>query len=673
MENGSGGVYESYVVVHNIAKKHNVGTLARSATALGVSEMILVGRRDFNAFGSHGSTSHLRFRHFHSLSDARLFLKDRDCDICGVEITDNAVAVNQHPFKKSTAFLLGNEGTGLSAKECDICDFFVYIPQYGCGTASLNVTVAASIVLHHFGVWAGFSERTRDGNKFIVAERPVNQARRNYCAETADSIIEERKLKKENAANGFFDASGKDDPSPSNLLDVLFDEKFRQLCSRIRWLIRRRPRPKLVIRRFGKLNVNGRFKVNPKRINSPTHLHGRVYGAAIPERPIRIATFNVAMFSLAPAIPKSEKPEDPKSGNLRPKGILKQSPLHPMIHDDLSNQTSLLKSKLKVSINLPDNEISLAQNPILSPQVHAPMRSPVCFPAGMFNYMNDGSVMRGSRTILDVLREVDADILALQDVRAEEERNMTPLSDLARMLGMNYVFAESWAPEYGNAILSKWPIKQWRVQKIFDDQDFRNVLRATIDVPWIGEVNFHCTQLDHLDERWRMKQIDAIIQSNDGPHILAGGLNSLNGADYSSERWADIVKYYEEIGKPTPKVEVMKFLKWKGYKDAKDYAGECEPVVIIAKGQNVQGTCKYGTRVDYILNSPDLRCKFVPGSYSVVSSKGTSDHHIVKVEIVREVERVQERVKGRKHKVKEKVVRITNSSCSSRGLWRIDT
>ncbi|URE33761.1 SpoU rRNA Methylase family [Musa troglodytarum] len=108
---------ESLVVVHNVAKRHNVGTMARSATAFGVSEIVLVGRRDFNAFGSHGSTSHLRFRHFHSLSQARHYLK----------------------------------GTGLSAKECEICDFFVYIPQYGCGTASLNVTVAASIVLHHFG------------------------------------------------------------------------------------------------------------------------------------------------------------------------------------------------------------------------------------------------------------------------------------------------------------------------------------------------------------------------------------------------------------------------------------------------------------------------------------------------------------------------------------------
>ncbi|XP_054807018.1 uncharacterized protein LOC129309456 [Prosopis cineraria] len=212
---------ESYVVVHNIAKRHNVGTLARSATAFGVTELILVGRRDFNSFGSHGSTSHLRFRHFHSLQDARHFLKEKDCDICGVEITDDAKPVNQHPFKRSTAFLLGNEGTGLSAKECEICDFFVYIPQYGGGTASLNVTVAASIVLHHFGVWAGFAERSRDGNKFIVAEKPIKQGRRNYCAETEDSIAEERKGRRENAANGFFDEAENGNAS-SNLLDALF-------------------------------------------------------------------------------------------------------------------------------------------------------------------------------------------------------------------------------------------------------------------------------------------------------------------------------------------------------------------------------------------------------------------------------------------------------------------
>jgi hypothetical protein len=46
------------------------------------------------------------------------------------------------------------------------------------------------------------------------------------------------------------------------------------------------------------------------------------------------------------------------------------------------------------------------------------------------------------------------------------------------------------------------------------------------------------------------------------------------------------LQYYEEMGKPTPKVEVMRFLKSKQYTDAKDFAGECESVVMIAKGQS---------------------------------------------------------------------------------------
>lgn len=73
----------------------------------------------------------------------------------------------------------------------------------------------------YFSVWAGFPERCRDGNKFIVAERPVKQAKRNYCPKTEESIIEERKSRRENASKGFFD-EGMIDDSTSNLLDTLF-------------------------------------------------------------------------------------------------------------------------------------------------------------------------------------------------------------------------------------------------------------------------------------------------------------------------------------------------------------------------------------------------------------------------------------------------------------------
>ncbi|XP_052874386.1 uncharacterized protein LOC128279479 [Gossypium arboreum] len=118
----------------------------------------------------------------------------------------------------------------------------------------------------------------------------------------------------------------------------------------------------------------------------------------------------------------------------------------------------------------------------------------------------------------------------------------------------------------------------------------------------------------------------------------------------------------------------MKYLKNKQYTDAKDFAGECEPVVVIAKGQSVQGTCKYGTRVDYILASPNSPYKFVPGSYSVLSSKGTSDHHIVKVDVVKTDENVKENgSRKRRQQPKQRVVKITADSSPSKSIWKTHT
>ena len=70
------------------------------------------------------------------------------------------------------------QGDGLSEKQMALCDDFVYIPQYGQGTASLNVTVAASIVLHQFAVWAQFAERQRTGYKYDVAVPPPRTTKR---------------------------------------------------------------------------------------------------------------------------------------------------------------------------------------------------------------------------------------------------------------------------------------------------------------------------------------------------------------------------------------------------------------------------------------------------------------------------------------------------------------
>lgn len=463
----------------------------------------------------------------------------------------------------------------------------------------------------------------------------------------------------------------------------VFNKKLRRLCSSLEWpRRRRRSRPKIVVKKLGKSSSRTQADSVTGISSAVIHPSSELGGA----KPIRFATFNAALFSMAPAVAKAENSSEnifdgerdqfarkgSKSMNDRPRSILKQSPLHPATAEEMpSRQQKFAKSRLRVSINLPDNEISLKRSGQLSLEKYEELAGERKGKAPLRSKSGVDVSLRSGRAVVEVLRELNADVVALQDVKAEEEKNMQPLSDLADALGMKYVFAESWAPEFGNAILSKWPIKRWKAQRIFDDTDFRNVLKATIDVPQVGEINVFCTLLDHLDESWRMKQINAIIQSTSVPHILAGGLNSLDETDYSQERWTDIVKYYEEMGKPTPKVEVMKHLKSQEYTDAKDYAGECESVVMIAKGQSVQGTCKYGTRVDYILSSANAPYKFVPGSYSVVSSKGTSDHHIVKVDVMKVGSSSEKCVSRKQRQQRRPTVKFTHSSSPSKAIWKM--
>ncbi|CAM8987854.1 unnamed protein product [Rhodiola kirilowii] len=212
----------------------------------------------------------------------------------------------------------------------------------------------------------------------------------------------------------------------------------------------------------------------------------------------------------SPAVTKSEAPRNLSDHHIRPKSILKKK------------QKTRVEPKLRVSINLRvrENKISLLRNTqLLGGENEERIRST----------RDVDEKLRNEKSVSEVLRELNVDIFALQDVKADEENEMKPLSDLAEALGMNYVFAETWAPQYGNAILSRWPIKRFNVQKLLDDFDFRNVLKATIDVPGAGEVNFYCTQLDHLNEDRRMNQINAIIESNGEPHLLAGGLNLFLG------------------------------------------------------------------------------------------------------------------------------------------------
>lgn len=92
---------------------------------------------------------------------------------------------------------------------------------------------------------------------------------------------------------------------------------------------------------------------------------------------------------------------------------------------------------------------------------------------------------------------------------------------------------------------------------------------------------------------------------------------------------------------------------------------------ILERDAGVQGTCKYGTRVDYILSSANAPYKFVPGSYSVVSSKGTSDHHIVKVDVIKVGSGSEQCASRKPRQQRRPAVKFTHSSSPSKGVWKM--
>ena len=174
---------ECYVIVGNLQSGGNIGRIVRSASIFGASECLVVGQRKWRLSGDHGSRFDIPQKHFYSHEEAKTYLEavGGGVKIWGVEIAEGAAPLLRFnrvtgtasfPFEGSAAFVLGNEGEGLSERQREIVDEYLYIPQSrgGGGSSSMNVACAAAVVLHSFASWAGYSETERDheSEKFML-------------------------------------------------------------------------------------------------------------------------------------------------------------------------------------------------------------------------------------------------------------------------------------------------------------------------------------------------------------------------------------------------------------------------------------------------------------------------------------------------------------------------
>lgn len=144
----------------------NVGTLLRTAEAVGVHGIILQERRAVGITpavvnSSAGAVEHLYISQVINISQAINFLKKSELWIYGLEHEKNSIAFSEMDFSGPIGLVVGSEGEGIRELVRRNCDHLISIPMKGQIT-SLNAAVAGSIALYQI-----FAERNSKEEKTI--------------------------------------------------------------------------------------------------------------------------------------------------------------------------------------------------------------------------------------------------------------------------------------------------------------------------------------------------------------------------------------------------------------------------------------------------------------------------------------------------------------------------
>lgn len=140
-----------YLVLEDIQDPGNLGTMMRTGEGAGVSGVIMSSHTVdiFNPKtirATMGSIYRVPFVYVDDLAKAV-----RDMNANGIKIyaahLKGQNAYDKENYQKATAFLIGNEGNGLSREIADLADCYIKIPMLG-QVESLNAAIAASLLIY---------------------------------------------------------------------------------------------------------------------------------------------------------------------------------------------------------------------------------------------------------------------------------------------------------------------------------------------------------------------------------------------------------------------------------------------------------------------------------------------------------------------------------------------
>lgn len=140
------------LILDNLQDPQNVGSLLRTAEAVGIHGVIVMTQRAVGitpavSRASAGAVEHLAIAQMTNLAQTLRWLKERGVWIVGVEEHPQAQDYRALAYDMPLALIVGSEGSGLRRLTVEECDYIVRIPMHGL-IHSLNVSVAGSLLLY---------------------------------------------------------------------------------------------------------------------------------------------------------------------------------------------------------------------------------------------------------------------------------------------------------------------------------------------------------------------------------------------------------------------------------------------------------------------------------------------------------------------------------------------
>jgi 23S rRNA (guanosine2251-2'-O)-methyltransferase len=141
-----------FLLLDHVQDPQNLGTLIRTAEAMGVVGVVIPDRRAAGitpavSNASAGAVEHLPVAQVTNLNRVIDDMKKAHIWVAGLDGGEDAMPLSQANLAGPMAFVVGNEGSGLSRLTREKCDFLIRLPMVG-QVASLNAAVAGSIVLY---------------------------------------------------------------------------------------------------------------------------------------------------------------------------------------------------------------------------------------------------------------------------------------------------------------------------------------------------------------------------------------------------------------------------------------------------------------------------------------------------------------------------------------------